>query len=389
MSSNLYQYQQAGRMINFLGWTWVTVTALTALVVYKTGTQSQKEFLVITGIAGFSILHFITGKAVKDHKEWGRYFGTFFGFIYLPLFFLGGYFLWIFIKKWNVQKENEGINDKINKKDIKSSFIATQTNGLFKPKWKVLILEESINFSEVEGSDYINLTKEEVKNFIEFYSAFVSGYNIQVKYKNKQYEFNLDSNDLSTLRSWMTPKTASEVAFDIKQAVIIRGIGLILVGLAHFIFSNYLNPVWGGILIIIGALSFFMVSRYMFLLNGILLILVSILNGYAFITAASKGLHMSGGIGVAIFFQFIWGIEEIFRFREYSFSEIEGDSLEHDYKTIVESANTARPETKVESRLSEREAIPEVSDQAAKLRARLDALAKARADKESKNRTHK
>lgn len=43
---------------------------------------------------------------------------------------------------------------------------------------------------------------------------------------------------------------------------------------------------------------------------------------------------------------------------------------------------------KTQSRSFDLEATPDASDQAVKLRTRLDVLAKARADKESKNRTH-
>ena len=144
------------------------------------------------------------------------------------------------------------------------SFQATQMGIVFKrPKWKVSIFPDRVEFASLDGEEKFDISKEEGKNRIEFASAFISEYNVKFNQEGKEYQFKLASKDLEKFRSWMIPKTTTEVASDIKQALITRGIGLILVGIASFVFSSYLNPIWGGVLAIVGLLCFFVSSRYM------------------------------------------------------------------------------------------------------------------------------
>jgi hypothetical protein len=200
------------------------------------------------------------------------------------------------------------------------SFAATQMGILFKrPKWKVSIFPESVEFTNLDDKEHISITKEEGKNRIEFASAFVSEYNVKFNQGGKEYQFKLASKDLDKLQSWMIPKMASEIASDIKQGLIIRGIGLIAVGIAHFVFSGYLSPMWGGVLIVVGVLSLFITSRYMFLANGLVLILAGIMNCFTLFMAQIQGAGLPGAGFAGV--QFIWGLEEIVKFREYGRSQ--------------------------------------------------------------------
>ena len=199
------------------------------------------------------------------------------------------------------------------------SFEAMQKGIVFKrPKWKVNIFCEFVEFISVDGKENISITKEEGKKRIEFASAFVSEYNIKFNHDNKEYKFSLASKDLIKLRSWIIPKTDSEIASDIKRALIICGGTLILVGIFHFIFSDELSPLWGGVLLIVGVVSLFVSSRYLFLANGIILILASVMNGYTLIESSSQDINMPGSV---VIFQLIWGLEEFVRFREYGLNQ--------------------------------------------------------------------
>ncbi|MCB0211221.1 MAG: hypothetical protein KDJ52_17915 [Anaerolineae bacterium] len=200
-----------------------------------------------------------------------------------------------------------------------SSFQVIQKGIVFKrPKWKVNIFPERIKFTSLDDNEQFHISKEQSKNHVMFASILVSGFNVKINHEGKDYRFKLAARNLDELRSWMTPKTASELAAEIKQALVIRGGGLILVGIAHFLFSSYLDPIWGGALIFIGILNLTIFSRYMILANGVLLIMASVLNCSVGLTAASEGAKMLSGFA---FLQLIWGLEEMVLFREFGRSE--------------------------------------------------------------------
>lgn len=188
-------------------------------------------------------------------------------------------------------------------------FEATQMGIPFRrPKWKVGITPELVQFARLDGKEHIKIPREQGKECIELTSAFVSGHNVKVNKGGKNYEFKLTSKDLTKLRDWLPPKTVS----DLRGALVARGVGLILTGIAHFVFSSYLDPTWGGVLIGVGVLNLFIISRYTFIANGLLLILASCMNVYV---AAAEGVGGLGGFGI---FQFAWGLEELVRVREYA-----------------------------------------------------------------------
>ena len=92
------------------------------------------------------------------------------------------------------------------------------------------------------------------------------------------------------------------------------GIGLIILGMVHLVLSNFLDPLWGSIIIILGILNLFIKKRGMFIANGSALLLVGIMN------ILGTTLPEGGGFGWLIFglLQLVWGIQEIRKFKLYS-----------------------------------------------------------------------
>jgi hypothetical protein len=85
------------------------------------------------------------------------------------------------------------------------------------------------------------------------------------------------------------------------------GFGLIIVGIASLIFHNFLDPVWGVIIIIIGIITLAVQSRGMYIVIGISLIIVGLLN-------------MLGGGGWFAFgiVQIVIGITELIKYGKYA-----------------------------------------------------------------------
>lgn len=90
------------------------------------------------------------------------------------------------------------------------------------------------------------------------------------------------------------------------------GIALIVLGVIHFVLSQFLDFTWGFVLIAVGIISLFYRSRKMLLTFGILLIVVGVLNISTYAIALEA---VSGFWGIFGVVQIIWGIQEINRFR--------------------------------------------------------------------------
>jgi hypothetical protein len=100
---------------------------------------------------------------------------------------------------------------------------------------------------------------------------------------------------------------------DLDKEVRNIGIALIVLGVIHFILSQFLDFTWGFVLIAVGTVALFYRSRKMLLTFGILLIIVGVLNisSYAITLEATSGFW--GIFGIV---QIVWGIQEINRFRK-------------------------------------------------------------------------
>jgi DMSO/TMAO reductase YedYZ heme-binding membrane subunit len=99
---------------------------------------------------------------------------------------------------------------------------------------------------------------------------------------------------------------------DLDKEVRNIGIALIILGVIHFVLSQFLDFTWGFVLVAVGIIALFYRSRKMLLTFGILLIVVGVLNLSTYAIALEE---VSGFWGIFGIIQIIWGIQEINRFR--------------------------------------------------------------------------
>jgi len=104
-----------------------------------------------------------------------------------------------------------------------------------------------------------------------------------------------------------------EKPFDLDKEVRNIGIALIVLGIIHFVLSQFLDFTWGFVLIAVGTIALFYRSRKMLLTFGILLIAVGILNIFSYAMTLEETSGFWGIFGIV---QIIWGIQEINRFRK-------------------------------------------------------------------------
>jgi hypothetical protein len=192
---------------------------------------------------------------------------------------------------------------------------ATQVKGFKKAAhWKIALDSEKARFTCLEDNGTFDILKEEAgQKIVPQAGAFGSSSNsVSVFYERKLIGLALSPVDRNTLVSWLPPKTAGDMAKDLRG----WGISLVIVGVISLLLHNILDPVWGAVLIVLGILNFVIRHRSMFIVNGIALIgvgLMNILNTFA----------QGGGGGVeatwAVFgiFQIGWGVSEIRKIKNY------------------------------------------------------------------------
>ena len=105
---------------------------------------------------------------------------------------------------------------------------------------------------------------------------------------------------------------------EIKRDIRSWGVGLIVIGVIHLVLSEFLDPIWGGILIAIGISCLLIKRRSMYIVIGIALILVGIMN-----------IFLTGFGGWTIFgvFQIGFGIYQIHKFQKYGRTTADYDKV--------------------------------------------------------------
>ena len=189
---------------------------------------------------------------------------------------------------------------------IITSFKAKRSTGFFKTEeWIVTLSTDHADFLNPVNNKQMRITKDIAKDHIYFpkeFSLFPSG-SVNVKCNNEEFVFALDRRARIELRNWLPRKTAQELKNELRS----WGIGLIILAFFQFIFAGFLDPMWGIMIGILGVLNLLIPYRGMFIVNGIVLIIAGILN-------ASAG----GGWKFFGMLQFIWGIQEMRKYREYT-----------------------------------------------------------------------
>ncbi len=99
----------------------------------------------------------------------------------------------------------------------------------------------------------------------------------------------------------------------------LRGWGLLMIfwGILSLIFTKYLDPVWGIIIIGLGIVNLLVIRRFMFVVNGIALFIVGILNIFATLAAITSSGISSFWLATGIM-QIVWGIQEIVKYDKFS-----------------------------------------------------------------------
>lgn len=107
-------YEKAGRLIRLLAWLQVIMLvgiAAAIIIPAMSGTlqggQHLEILLIFIPLALIPYFFLTLGKAIKEHKDWGRIVGIIYGILLLFGFplgtLLGGYILWCLIKGWDDQ----------------------------------------------------------------------------------------------------------------------------------------------------------------------------------------------------------------------------------------------------------------------------------------------
>ena len=103
---------------------------------------------------------------------------------------------------------------------------------------------------------------------------------------------------------------------EIKRDIRSWGIALIVIGVIHLVLSEFLDPIWGGILIVIGVSCLFIMQRGMYIVIGIGIILAGIMNMF---------LTELGGWTIFGAFQIGFGIYQFHKFRKYGSTAVDYD----------------------------------------------------------------
>jgi hypothetical protein len=105
------------------------------------------------------------------------------------------------------------------------------------------------------------------------------------------------------------PLTPAQTKQELKNELKKWGFGLVVTGALSIFMPEFLNPVWGALLILLGILSFVIRKCGMFIVIGCGLLLVGLMNIFAGIES----------IGWSVFgvLQIIWAIQEFRRYARY------------------------------------------------------------------------
>ncbi|MEK6550692.1 MAG: hypothetical protein AAB329_07630 [Pseudomonadota bacterium] len=109
MGAQLLPYVKAGRLFQLLAWiqllAFVLIAASIAIPhISEYRSVEPRAFFALIFLI-FPVFYFLLGRAIKQHKEWGRVAGIVLGILMLAGFpigtILGAYILWCLGKGWN------------------------------------------------------------------------------------------------------------------------------------------------------------------------------------------------------------------------------------------------------------------------------------------------
>lgn len=179
------------------------------------------------------------------------------------------------------------------------TFKVKRSTGFAKSEdWNVTLSETTAVFTQVEAGERIEVAREKATvemTFSQEFSLFASK-TLNIFQDGKTYTFQVDSSARSMVLSWLPKASAVELKGELRK----WGVGLIILGILHFLLQGILEPTWGVVICIVGTLNLLISHKAMFIVNGICLILVGLMN-----MAAGGGWKFFGVM------QIIWGVQEM------------------------------------------------------------------------------
>jgi len=110
MSGKLTPCEKAGRVIRLIAWIQIAtiIGLMTAMVIPIFAEHKTPHVTIILALPFLiPLLYFKVGKAIKEHKNWGRTVGIIMGILMIPVLpigtLIGAYILWCLIKGWDQQ----------------------------------------------------------------------------------------------------------------------------------------------------------------------------------------------------------------------------------------------------------------------------------------------
>src|SRR4051794_10976359 len=113
MADMLKPYEKAGRVIRLFAWITLTMMSIASIGILlsvigahdKAPSELPVVLFIIVLLLSVQIFSLFVGKAIKEHKDWGRTAGIVYGILYLIGFpigtIIGAYLLWCLIKGWD------------------------------------------------------------------------------------------------------------------------------------------------------------------------------------------------------------------------------------------------------------------------------------------------
>ena len=105
-------YEKAGRIVRLLAWIQAVVgvgvfAAILVPLIFGSVHKAPPAMFFVSFLAAAALTAFLLtlGKAIKEHKTWGRILGIAYGLLFLFGFplgtIIGAYILWCLIKGWD------------------------------------------------------------------------------------------------------------------------------------------------------------------------------------------------------------------------------------------------------------------------------------------------
>lgn len=198
------------------------------------------------------------------------------------------------------------IDNSTNPVPAVDSFVVLEARG-FKKRipWNASLNETRAEFSCQEDERKIVVSRDTARSQIRFMQTGLMLSESTIATVSGTVNLDFGRNKAKLIK-WFPPISGEEIQKDLRG----MGIGMMVVGVISILLRNFLNPIWGALLILLGILNLVIKDRIMYIVNGIALIGVGIFNILAIITASSAFWLLFG------FMQIGWGISEIKKFSQ-------------------------------------------------------------------------